>query len=103
MPADKANCLGDAAHYERILKVREARQQIHTFLPVLDDRLPGASGLFQPKLAARLQWAKQQQMWQWQRVLAFQYLDRRDFVRAAMLAWEAWVVATLLRSRHVRR
>ena len=88
---DKANSLRAAAHYERVLNVPDARRQIHTFLPVLDDDLPGASGLFQRKLADRLQWARQQERWQWQRALAFQYLDRRDFVRAAMLAWEAWV------------
>lgn len=89
--ADKANCLRDAAHYERILNVPDAGRKIRTFLPALDGHLPGASGLFQRRLAARLQWATQQERWRWQRALAFQYLDRRDFVRAAMLAWEAWV------------
>ena len=89
--ADKANCLRAAAHYERILNVPDAGRKIRTFLPVLDGHLPGASGLFQRKLADRLQWATRQERWQWQRELAFQYLDRRDFVRAAMLAWEAWV------------
>ena len=89
--ADKANCLRGAAHYERILNVPDAGRKIRTFLPVLNGHLPGASGLFQHKLAARLQWARQPERWQWQRALAFQYLDRRDFVRAAMLAWEAWV------------
>ena len=89
--ADKADCLRAAAHYERILNVPDARRQIHTFLPILDGDLCGASGLFQRKLTDRLQWARQQERWRWQRALAFQYLDRRDFVRAAMLGWEAWV------------
>ena len=88
---DKANSLRAAAHYERVLNVPDARRQIHTFLPVLDDDLPGASGLFQRKLADRLRWAKLRERWQWQRALAFQYLDRRDFVSAAMFGWEAWV------------
>ena len=91
VPTDKANCLRSAAHYERVLNVPDARRKISTFLPVLDSNLRGASGLFQSKLAERLKWATQQERWQWQRALAFQYLDRRDFVRAAMLAWEAWV------------
>lgn len=89
--ADKANCLRAAAHYERILNVSDAGRKIRTFLPVLGGHLPGASGLFQHKLADRLQWARQPEQWQCQRALAFQYLDRRDFVRAAMFAWEAWV------------
>ena len=89
--ADKAHCLRAAAHYERILNVPDAGRKIRTFLPVLDGQLPGASGLFQRKLADRLRWAKLRERWQWQRALAFQYLDRRDFVRAAMFGWEAWV------------
>ena len=91
VPHDKASCLRDAAYYERILNVSTARDKILTFLPVLDEDLRGASGLFQRKLSERLQWARLQDRWQWQRKLAYQYLNRRDYVRAAMLGWEAWV------------
>ena len=91
VPEDKANCLRDAAYHERILNVPAARDRILTFLPVLDGSLPGASGLFQRKLGDRLQWSRLQDRWQWQRKLAYQYLNRRDYVRAAMLGWEAWV------------
>ena len=44
------------------------------------------------KLAERLQWAKHPGFAEQQRKLAYQYLNRRDFVRAAMLAREAWVL-----------
>ena len=91
VPEDKANCLRDAAYHERILNVPAARDRILTFLPVLDRSLPGASGLFQRKLGDRLQWSRLQDRWQWQRKLAYQYLNRRDYVRAGMLGWEAWV------------
>ena len=72
--------------YERILNVPDAARQIRTFLPVLDEPLSGASGLFQRKLGERLQWAKHSGLAEQQRKLAYQYLNRRDFVRAAMLA-----------------
>ncbi len=91
VPEDKANCMRAAAHFERILNVPDAGRKIRTFLPALDEALPGASGLFQHILAERLQWATLQERWEWQRALAYQYLNRHDFVRAAMLAWEAWV------------
>ena len=77
--------------YERIRNVPDAARQIRTFLPVLDEPLSGASGLFQRKLGERLQWAKHSGLAEQQRKLAYQYLNRRDFVRAAMLAREAWV------------
>ena len=91
VPADKANCLKAAAFYERTHNVSEATRQIGTFRPVLDAPLPGASGLFQGRLAERLSWAKEGEPWRQQRKLAYLYLKRRDFVRAAVLAREAWV------------
>ena len=90
-PADKANCLRDAAFLERTLNVRDAASRIRTFLPVLDNPLRGASGLFRRKLAERLRWAKDDRLSERQRKLARQYLDRGDFVRAAMFGKEACV------------
>ena len=88
---DKANCLSAAAFYERTHNVSEAARQIGTFRPVLAEALRGASGLFQDRLAERLSWAKEGEPWRQQRKLAYLYLNRRDFVRAAVLAREAWV------------
>ena len=91
VPADKAKCLEDAAFYERTLNVRDAARKIGTFLPLLDDTLAGASGLFQRRLAERLRWTQARSLSEQQHKLADQYLDRRDFVRAAMFGWEACV------------
>ena len=91
VPADKTKSLEDAAFYERTLNVRDAARKISTFLPVLDEPLDGASGMFQNRLAKRLRWAKAQPLSEQQRKLAHQYLDRGDFVRAAMFGWEACV------------
>ncbi len=92
VPADKADCLTAAAFHERTLNARDAARKIGTFLPVLAERLAGASGLFQRRLAERLGWVKPSDLAEQQRKLAYQYLNRRDFIRAAMFGWEAWVV-----------
>ena len=99
VPEDKANCLKDAAFYERTSNVRDAVQKIRTFLPVLEDRLAGASGLFQSRLAERLQWVKKERLAEQERELARQYLKRNDFVRAAIFGLEACVTHVCERRR----
>ena len=91
VPEDKVNCLKDAAFYERTSNVRDAVQKIRAFLPVLDDELGGASGLFRRRLAERLQWVKKESLAEQERELARQYLKRNDFVRAAIFGLEACV------------
>ena len=93
VPEDKANCLKDAAFYERIFNVRAAAQKIGTFLPVLGNPLAGASGLFRKRLTERLRWATVSGLAEQQRKLAHQYLNRGDFVRAAMFGREACVTS----------
>ena len=89
VPRDKAHCLEAAAFLERTLNVRDAASELETFLPVLDLPLSGASGLFKHRLATRLRWAKADRLSEQQRQLAYQYLIRGDFVRAAMFGREA--------------
>ena len=92
VPPDKAKCLTDASFYERILNIPAAANKVRTFLSYLSERaepLGSASDLFQAELEKRLRWVNQGSPWQQQRELAYQYLDRHDFVRAAMLGWEA--------------
>lgn len=91
VPEDKARCLEDAAFYERTLNVRDAARKIGTFLPVLDGPLPGASGLFKGRLRGHLRWAQEQALSEQQRELADLYLDRGDFLRAAMFGLEACI------------
>lgn len=88
---DKARYLGEAAFHERTFNVRDARRKLQTFLPVLDAPLAGASGLFQEKLRGRLDSAKERDLHEHRRRLASVYLKRRDYVRAAVLAWEALI------------
>lgn len=86
---DKARCLKDAAFYERTFNLRDAARKLRTFLPLLDAGLPGTGQLFQKRLGERLAWVRENELHEHQRHLANVYLNRRDFVRAAVLAWEA--------------
>jgi CRISPR-associated Csx2 family protein len=86
---DKAKCLEDAAFHERTFNLKDAARKIGTFLPVLDAGLPGTGRLFQGHLRGRLAWARSGPLYEHQQRLARLYLDRRDYVRATVLAWES--------------
>ncbi|WP_295405029.1 TIGR02221 family CRISPR-associated protein [uncultured Thiocystis sp.] len=89
--ADKVGCLRDAAFFERTLNLSDARRRIQTFLPALDRPLAGVSGLFQDALRQRLAWVRGGTLSEHQRRLAEFYLEQRDYVRAAILGFEAVV------------
>lgn len=91
VPRDKAECLRAAAFHERTFNLADAARKLNTFLSELDRQLPGASGLFQNKLRERLAWVKKGSLADHQRTLAYQYLWRADYVRAAIFGWEAVV------------
>ncbi|TSE30403.1 TIGR02221 family CRISPR-associated protein [Tepidimonas charontis] len=91
VPEDKARCLEEAAFHERTFNLSGARQKLLTFLPVLEGELAGASRLFRRELQRRLSWVHEGGLPEYQRKLAYEYLRRRDYVRAAVFAWEAVV------------
>ncbi|MDP1697017.1 MAG: TIGR02221 family CRISPR-associated protein [Xanthomonadaceae bacterium] len=89
--ADKAHCLASAAFHESTLNLSDARTQLRTFLPALDAPLSGASGLFQDKLRKQLEWALAGELDAHQQKLALRALQRRDYLRAAVLGIEAMI------------
>lgn len=88
---DKAECLREAAYHERTMNVPDAARKLRTFLPSLDNGLTGASAVFRHRLRERLRWVQGNDLARQQRKLAFKYLDRGDYLRAAVLGWEALV------------
>lgn len=91
VPQDRVNDLRMAAYFESIHRVPDALRHLKSFLPVLNEPLRGASGLFQNKLRERLRWIQGTSLGEHQRRLAFLHLNRGDFVRAAIFGWEAVV------------
>ena len=85
-----AEYLENAAFYERTLNLTAAAREIRKFIPVLG-KLTGASGLFQQRLTERLSWIHLDKLSKQQAKLARQYLERRDYVRAALFGWESLV------------
>lgn len=88
---DKTEHLRQAAFHERNFNLKAAADNLRKFLPVLKEDLSGASGLFRDKLSERLDWVNQPTRVYQQRKLAFQYLQRGDFVRAAVLVLETYI------------
>lgn len=88
VPADKARCLQEAAFFERTFNVSDAARKLNSFLPILDEPLPGASGLFQKRLKERLAWVREGDLAAQQRKLAFEHLKRGDYVRAVIFGYE---------------
>ena len=86
-----ARHLENAAFYERNLNLTDAAKEIDKFRTVFKSKLPGASGLFQQRLAERLTWVNLDKLSKQQAELARRYLKRRDYVRAALFGWESLV------------
>lgn len=91
VPQDKAACLQEASFLQTTMNIKAAAQQLRTFMALLKDPLPGASGLFQKRLSRHLQWAKYNNLPQQQLTLAQQSLDRRHYQVASLLGLEALV------------
>ena len=87
----KAKHLENAAFYERTLNLSDAANEIRKFRSVLKSNLTGASGQFQQRLAERLTWGDLDKLSEQQAELARLYLERHDYVRAALFSWESLV------------
>ena len=86
----QANYLRRAAFRERTSNAWEARADLRNLEAVLDSGLPGVSALFADQLKTRIRWYKGQDLKRWQRDLAIEYLNRKDYVRAVIFALEGF-------------
>lgn len=91
LPADKVQCLVDAAYFEGTTQIPNAARSLNTLLPELEKPLQGASALFQQPLKQRLQWAKQNSLAKQQHQLALRAQQRNDPLRACILGLEALI------------
>lgn len=91
IPTDEAQRLRKASFYERTHNLFRAEEEILQFLPVLDQTMQGASALFKDGLSECLAWVRESTAAKKQGKLARQYLERRDYVRAAAFGWEALI------------
>lgn len=87
-----ARLLRESAFYERTTRPGQARNKLRE-LAVLLDRQPltGIGSLFAPTLRARLAWHREDRLYLRQQALARLYLEHGDFLRAALLGFEAFI------------
>ncbi len=85
-----ATSLKTAAFHESILNINDARSPLKTFRDAINEKgLSGIASLFEDSLRQRISWIDQQQLYKRQQDKAMFYLNQRDYVRAAMLGYEA--------------
>ncbi len=89
--SETAQYLEKAAFHERTHNLSGSVKEIGSFLSALPVSIGGASGLFRQQLSERLDWAELPSGSAQRTKLAYQYLERRDYIRAAMFGWEALI------------
>ena len=90
----------EAAFFERTTRDAPAKEKITTVFHDLDRApLTGLGGLFQSALEERLGWAREDNPQRRQRALASRHLERRDYLRAVVYAFEAFVTHLVYEDR----
>lgn len=88
---ERADELKQAAFYERSSNPVKAREKLTGIDRVLADHDAPMSALFKEELRNRIAWYRGATRHDWELALADAYLERRDFVRAAIYLFEAAV------------
>ena len=95
----QARLLDEAAFYERTTNPVKARERLTGFNAGLHAYEGPVGGLFVPALEARIRWFRGLDRAAWERALAQEYLERGDFLRAAIYAQEAHISGRLPRGQ----
>jgi CRISPR-associated Csx2 family protein len=87
-----AGLLQESAFYERTTRPGQARGKLRELDALLDRQpLTGIGSWFAPTLYARLSWYREDRLYLRQQALARLYLEHGDFLRAALLGFEAFI------------
>ena len=85
-------CLKTASFMERTSREQDASTELNRALPkIRSDRLDPAGQLFRDELTKRLKWSEENSKYKKQRELAIAYLNGKDYLRATILAFEAFI------------
>lgn len=86
-----AKLLAQAAYFERTSNPVKAREKLMSAYQALDDHRGAMAALFKDALKKRIAWHRGKDRHEWELSLADAYLERRDYVRAAIFLYEAFV------------
>lgn len=87
----QANLLAEAAYFERSSNPVQARQRLTSVDRALAAHSGPMAALFKGELQERIAWYRGQTRHEWELALADAYLARRDYVRAVIFLYEAFV------------
>lgn len=96
---ETADLLKNAAFHESVLNINQARKPLKDFAENTKIGLPGIANLFEDSLHERIRWKDQNTLYQRQREKAWFYLNQGDYVRAAMLGYEALITGQLQKDK----
>lgn len=104
VPEEARGFLEEAAFRERTNqtgqargRLKKARQQIN------QSGLSGLSALFEAALEERIKWAGEDKLYQRQRALAWQSLERSDELRAVLYGFEAFITRLMQRASELQQ
>lgn len=87
----RAELLARAAYFERTSNSVKARETLGSVFPSVEAHAGAMSELFREPLKQRIGWFRGAARHDWELSLADAYLERRDYVRAAVFLYEAFV------------
>ncbi len=91
MPVDQTNLLRQGALYERSANISAAHQRVQQITTYLENHQNSPGELFFPSLKERFDLIRPSSLYQRQRNLAWYYLNKNDFQRAVLFAFEAFI------------
>jgi CRISPR-associated Csx2 family protein len=92
-----AGQLAEAAYYERTSNPVMAREKLNSVKADKLETSDPVGRLFLPILKQRLEWVKQPDRARWERHLAHTYLEKQDYMRAAIYGLEGLITARITR------
>jgi CRISPR-associated Csx2 family protein len=96
LPTRQTKHLKDAAFFERICNVPQTAKKLTAFRKDMPKDFPGISRLFGDTLKARTYWATTGNLYERQRQLAYSFLDKKDYFRAAIFGIQAFITNRMM-------
>lgn len=103
MPEDRAKMLSQAAFYERSSNPIQARQNLTGAFKYIDNHSGPLGKIFSPSLAKDINWFRNGDRADWELALADRYIQRQDYLRAAIYMLEGVVSDAVRKSNPPRK
>lgn len=98
----RGDLLEKAAYFERSSNPVKAQQTLTSWVNLVkeeSDNSDPIASLFQDELKQRISWYKGSSRADWEKALAYEYLERKDFVRAVTYALEGAISCEVIRQK----